>query len=71
MLCTEKKKERKKGTTLFFHWMALAPLSKIVTIVTIVMWVHFWVFNSMPLIYAYHCTNTLQFYLSQLLCSAA
>jgi hypothetical protein len=31
----------------FFHWMVLAPLLKI----TIVVWVHFWVFSSAPLIY--------------------
>ena len=40
----------------FFHWMVLAPLSKIkwpsgVKDQVIGVWVHFWVFNSIPLIY--------------------
>jgi hypothetical protein len=30
----------------FFHWMVLAPLSKFKCV-----WVHFWVFSSIPLIY--------------------
>jgi hypothetical protein len=32
--------------------------------------VHFWIFNSIPLIYYCHCTNAVQF-LSRLLCSIA
>jgi hypothetical protein len=39
--------------------------------VTIGVWVHFWVSNSIPLIYlSSHCTSTMEF-LSELLCSTA
>jgi hypothetical protein len=39
--------------------------------VTIVVWVHFWVFNSIPLIYLAVAVPVLCSFLSQLLCSTA
>jgi hypothetical protein len=45
----------------FFHWMVLAPLSKIKWL-----WVHFWVFNSIPLINlpvtVYICLSLYQYH---------
>jgi hypothetical protein len=38
--------------------------------VTVGVWVHFWVFNSVPLIYLPLCTNSMQF-LSLLFCNTA
>jgi hypothetical protein len=49
----------------FYHWMVLAPLSKIIGV-----WIHFWVFNSIPLIYLSVIVPVpCSFY--QLLCSTA
>jgi hypothetical protein len=42
----------------FFHWMVLASLVK--DQVTLGVWVHFWVFNSIPLIYLSGMISFLQ-----------
>jgi hypothetical protein len=52
----------------FFHWIFFSSLVK--DQVTIGMWVHFWVFDSLPLVYCLCYNSTMQF-LSQLLCSTA